>query len=320
MSFLGTIAVGAMAQAYNEDKAAKEAQVAEIQAMKRKWLFTTGMEKISNRRERRKEAQARVSNAVRLGFDRRAALVLETSGELDSVLTRINKLKEDTEKDVSSTGIRKMSQAIIENVPEDKIAQATQYALDLGAAEDMDAGKLIDVIFSATDDASLNKAIETVGGIPSGVPSPEMSPTGVNLIGLTELTPSKTKQVKSLIESRIAGIMGATALGEDTYQWTDPTSANIIIDKALDYYMDQRANPYLDVDLADITSQISNDVRTLVQSGVQLKDIADNFNFGMNPNEFEKTPLPKDPLTPPSATFDENSISIIDKNNLAAGG
>lgn len=320
MSFLGTIAAGAIAEAYNEDRAAKEAQVAEIQAMKRKWLFTTGMEKISNRRERRKEAQARVASAVRLGFDRRAALVLETSGELDSVLTRVNKLKEDPEKDVSRTGIKKMSQAIIENVPEDKIAQATQYALDLGAAEDMDAGKLIDVIFSATDDASLNKAIKTVGGISSGVPSPDMSPTGVNLIGLTELTPEKTKQVKGLIESRIAGIMGATALGEDTYQWTDPTSANIVIDKALEYYMQQRANPYLEMDLADITTQISNDVRTLVQSGVQLKDIANNFNFGMNPNEFEKIPKPNDAIVPPAATLDENNLSIIDQNNLATGG
>jgi len=89
MSFLGTIAVGAMAQAYNEDKAAKEAQVAEIQTAKRQWLFTTGMENIKNRRERRKAASARVSQAQRFGFSRKSAMALEMSGQLEFELEKL---------------------------------------------------------------------------------------------------------------------------------------------------------------------------------------------------------------------------------------
>ena len=35
-----------------------------------------------------KESSARISRAVRLGFDRNAAVVLESTGELEAIITR----------------------------------------------------------------------------------------------------------------------------------------------------------------------------------------------------------------------------------------
>ena len=130
-----------------------------------------------------KESSARISRAVRLGFDRNAAVVLESTGELEAIITRAQKLSDNPDKIYNGQFI-KMSRAILENVPEQKIAQAINYAFDLGAEESMDTAKLIDIVFSATDETSMAEAVDQVTNISSSR-GDGLDPLNVNVAGLT---------------------------------------------------------------------------------------------------------------------------------------
>jgi len=317
--FMPLIMAGAVAEAYNEDVAAKKAEVAQIKAVTRKYLLEEGISRLDTRKKALAESRKRISAATGLGFDKKAAIALEASGELPSVLTRLEKLREDPEKDISTSSVKKMSQAIVDNIPEDKLAEAMNYALDLGAAEEMTVEKLINTIFYSTDDS---EAFAAVSSISTGTGMPSIDPTGVNLIGLTEMTPEKTQKVRNLIEDRLKDSLGRS-LTETGYVWDNPTAANTIIENALDYYLTQRADPFLDKDLADVTSEISDKVQTLISENVPLNVIADQYDFSITPTEFEYTPPTvvvdpnTPPIAPPSSIVPSSSESIIDKNNLA---
>lgn len=310
------IVAGGLAKAYNDDVAEKKAKLAEIQAMTSKYLVEEGLSRIESRKKALQESRARISKATTLGFDKKAAIALESSGELGAVITRLDKLKEDPEKDISTSSIKKMSQAILDNVPEDKLAAAMEYAIDMGGAEEMTSEKLINAVFYASDPSEGFKAVSSIS---TGTGMPSMEPTGVNLIGLTELTPEKTQKVRNLIEDRLKDSLGRT-LTDTGYVWNNPTAANAIIEKALDYYIQQRADPFLDKDLADVTSDISDKVQTLISENVPLNIIADQYDFSIRPTEFDYTPPPQSPITPAGSETLTTPSSIIDKNNLAAGG
>ena len=307
MALMPLVIAGGMAKGYLEDVAEKKAKLAQIEAIKTEWLLNTGLAKIEKRREQRKAAQARISTATRLGFDEKAAIALEASGELSSVITRVEKLIEDPEKDVSTSSIKKMSQAILDNVPQDRLAKAVEYALDLGAAEEMTAEKLINTIFSTSDES---EKFAAVADISTETEMPSIKPTGINLIGLTDLSPEKTQKVRNLIEDRLKDSLGRT-LTKDGYVWDNPGAANTIIEKALTYYIEQRADPFLDKDLADITTDISDKVQYLIGEGIPLNTIADQYEFSLKPTEFDYTPTTSPtqqttPIAPPSSIIDEN--------------
>lgn len=101
MAFMPLVIAGGMAEAYNEDVAEKKAQVAAINAVKREWLFKTGMENIQKRRESLTASKARIAEAKRFGFSNKAAKALEMSGQLEfevgkvQTLIKNNKLSEN---------------------------------------------------------------------------------------------------------------------------------------------------------------------------------------------------------------------------------
>ena len=47
-------------------------------------------------------------------------------------------------------------------------------------------------------------------------------------------------------------------------------AAGRIIDKALDYYIQRKSDPLLSVDLADVTTDITNKVNSLLLGGADL--------------------------------------------------
>ena len=303
------------ARAYNEDVARKKELVAQLNNAKREWLFKTGISRIESLRKQRDEKLKRIGMAQNVGFDKEAAVVLEASGELSYILERVDDLRKDPDRDFSKAGVRKMSQAILDNVPEERVAQAMNYALEIGAVGDMDGEKLIDVIFSATDEEGLDKARDVLASIPTSVGGGGFGPVGVtNLSGLTQLTPEKAQSARKLIEDRLKGTL-ATSVNEDgNVVFDNPTAAGVIVNKAFNYYLEQRANPTIQSDVVDVTSDITDKVGSLIGSGVQLDDIASGYDFTMNPAEF-KAPAVTPP--PPGGGQNDNSTDateIIERN------
>ena len=89
MSFKNLMIAGGLAKAYNEEVAEQKAKVAEINAVKREWLFKTGLQNIQNRRETLKASRARISQAKRFGFSTKSARALEMSGQLEFEIDKV---------------------------------------------------------------------------------------------------------------------------------------------------------------------------------------------------------------------------------------
>jgi hypothetical protein len=63
------------------------------------------MSRIEARKEKAQKRAARVSTAVGFGLTEEAAAVLESSGDLDTLLVRLNKLQENPDKTISRSGM-----------------------------------------------------------------------------------------------------------------------------------------------------------------------------------------------------------------------
>ena len=306
--------LGGAAEALSEEIDAKKQRAADILLAQQKYLMESGIAKIKAIRDARKESEARVSKAVGFEFDRKAALALEMSGELEGIITRLTKLAEDPEKDINKQAIKKMSQAILESVPPEKLAQAMEYAIDSGAAEEVTAEKLINAIFSATTPEEIGEVANTVGDISGGEGLPSVGPFGLNLLSLTELGEERTQKARNLIEDRLKDSLGRT-LTPNGYVFDEPTEANRIIEKALDYYIERRRDPLLQVDIADVTSEISQKLDSLIQQNINLNTIANDYDFSMDPSDFNPNPQPTGPppngpsTVPPSSQSDEQTIN-----------
>ena len=306
------VMLGGAAAEYNKEVERKKQQAADILLAQQKYLMETGLQKFQAIKKSKKESQARISKAVSFGFDRKAALSLEMSGELDSVITRLTKLREDPDKKISKANVRKMSKAILENVPPEKLAQAMEYALDSGAGEEVTAEKLINAIFSATTPSEVGEAASMIGDI-SGESLPSVGPFGLNLVSLTDFRPEKKAQVKKLIEGQLAPLLGhggsTNQDGNTVYNWTNPMAAGRIINNALEYYSERRSDPFLEVDLADITTDITNKVNSLLLGGATLDQIATQYDFSTNTADFNIEPI---------STGNENENNISNTSNVIA--
>ena len=313
--------LGGAAAEYNKEVERKRQQAADILLAQQKYLMETGLQKFQAIKKSEKESKGRISKAVSFGFDRKAALSLEMSGELDSLITRLTKLREDPEKKISKANIKKMSKAILENVPPEKLSQAMEYALDSGAGEEVTAEKLINAIFSATTPSEVGEAASMVGDI-SGGSLPSVDPFGLNLVSLTEFRPDKKAQAKKLIEGQLAPLLGGGGstdqFGNTVYNWTNPMAAGRIINNALEYYTERRSDPFLEIDTADITDDITNKVNSLLLGGANLDQIATQYDFSTNTADFSIEPIDtgnennisntSTTLAPPSFIIDNNII------------
>jgi len=82
------------AKEYSEEMDAKKQQAADILLAQQKYLMESGIAKLTAIKKGRKESEARIDKAVSFHFDRKAALALEMSGQLEGTLTRLTKIQE----------------------------------------------------------------------------------------------------------------------------------------------------------------------------------------------------------------------------------
>ena len=267
-----------------------------------------------------KQKGARISKGVELGLDKEVAMIMEATGELSPFIVRAVKLSDDTEKNYSREAVNRINKVVLDNVSDEQLGKVMNYALEKGSGERMGMSEIIDIIYSATDKESLSKAVERTTKISSSS-SPRLDPFKLNFQSLTELDPVKREQVRKDITNTIAPYLGAQwDTNSGVYRFgKDETNSAVIVNKAIEYYFDQRNDPLLQRDLTDVKEDIEKDIRTLLDVNVTTEEIANNFEFGMDPSELVIKKDEKVPggLNPPSVELDK---TIIEKNNLATGG
>lgn len=316
------------AKAFSEEKDAQQEQARAILLAQQEYLMESGIAKLSAIKKGRKESQARIDKAKSFGFDSKAALALEMSGELDSVITRLTKIKEADGKDVDGQSVARMSQAILENVPPEKLAQAMEYAIDSGAAQEVTAEKLINAIFSATTPSEVGEAASMVGDISGGEGLPSIGPFGLNLLSLTETDPADDAKARDLLEGRISHLLGLkpgslpNSDGRMIYNYENQVAAGAIVDNAFQYYLQQMREPMNQKTGVQIQSDIVNSLKNLVMGENTLESIATQYDFSMNPSDFNPNPLPEPiPSQTPSDNIprppsEQSDDEILDDNNL----
>ena len=267
-----------------------------------------------------KQKGARISKGVELGLDKEVAMIMEATGELSPFIVRAVKLSDDPEKNYSKQAVNRINKVVLDNVSDEQLGKVMNYALEKGSGERMGMSEIIDIIYSATDKESLSKAVERTTKISSSS-SPRLDPFKLNFQSLTELDPVKREQVRKDITNTIAPYLGAQwDTNSGVYRFgKDETNSAVIVNKAIEYYIDQRNDPLLQRDLTDVKEDIEKDIRALLDVNVTTEEIANNFEFGMDPSELVIKKDEKVPggLNPPSVELDK---TIIEKNNLATGG
>jgi len=165
MALSPLIMAGGFAKAYNDDVEEKKAQVAEINAFKRKWLFETGMQNIQNRRAQRAEAAGRVTAAKQRGFSDKVAMALEKTGQLANVL---EETKDATK--IPPKYIEALSATVTKQLEKDQdLAEAVKKGLMSGSYTN-DSEMAMGLIDSMGDLDKLQeqylKTIPAGGGVP----------------------------------------------------------------------------------------------------------------------------------------------------------
>jgi len=282
------------AKAYNDDVAEKKKYLAELNNAKREWLFKTGLEKLESVRTESKAKAQRVGMAERYGFDREAALILEETGELTDILQRIT--KED--KTVDTEYVKTLSRAVVESVPADRVGQAVNYALDIDAQEKLTGDKLIDIIFSATDEEGFAKAAQTVAGIGSGAASRSMPRLGLNLEPLTQKSPVDSKQQYSFVSSMISPLLGAKLTDSGNWSFgSDETQKQAIVNSIYEAYTNRINDVFNKSSSEEIILELSSNLHSLISNELNTSDIL---------NVLDQKPL---------FDFDRSNPPIKDVNN-----
>ena len=122
MSFKNLMIAGGIAKAYNEEVAEKKAQVAEINAVKREYLFKTGMSNIQARRDALKASRQRISEAKKFGFSTKSARALEMSGQLEFEVGKVATLAKNGK--LSDTYVETLSAFLEDKVDGDEALAA----------------------------------------------------------------------------------------------------------------------------------------------------------------------------------------------------
>lgn len=254
--------------------------------------------RIEARKEKAQKRAARVSAGVGFGLTEEAAAVLESSGDLDTLLARLTKLQEDPDKTISRSGIERLSEAVVANLKPEKIASAMAYALDMGYAEDPTSDKLIEAIYANTQEdfeTALTPLLGAAAG--GGAASPDIDRFRVNPMALTSMDSTKTAKVQKQLEASLASQLGGTYNREtNNVVWQNPDAAGEIIQNAVEYFKVQISDPLIQKDEIDVYQEIFDKINFL--TGVtDLRDIAINYpTFEYNPQTIER-PLPADPNT-----------------------
>lgn len=261
--FMPLVMLGGAAEAYNEEVAQKKEQVAAIQAAKREWLFKTGMENIQARREARKAAVARVSEAKGFGFSSKAAMALEMSGQLEFEMDKIKKLIGNNK--LSETYVPTLVAFLEDKVDNDEdLAKALSKGLagdSLVTEEEQTLG-----LINALDDVNelQEQFLKTSKGSSTSIPAFQYTPTKGARIELSDMK-SIRAQLANTLNTIYADSFQVNQMGEVTFtQNADPDVQRLFND------------------LADKTKKLAEDPTNTFSPTTALNTVIDSIQNSQN--------------------------------------
>ncbi len=287
MSFGGLMLAAGMAEAYNEDVARKKELAADILASQTKYLMETGLSNIENLRKKKKEGGARVNNAERnWGFSRKAAIALESSGQLEFELEKLKGIGVDK---IAPNYIENLSKHLESQIDNDEdLAAAIVRGLqgDSFATEEEQALGLINAMGDLTE---LQKQfMKTTGDSRTLTPKLNYQSSKGAAITLPE-----RKSIQSQLATSLGTIFQSKFKRDDRgdvvhFQFDDPevqTMFNELTKKTIDL----KESPTTSFSAASALNAVIGSVQNA--GLVQPQAVLDNLDNALGNPQFDWTPF-----------------------------
>jgi hypothetical protein len=323
----------AMADYFDEKKAEKKDLEARDLARKDK-LISMILPELLDRRAKRdarfQAASSRIGTAVNYGMDQEAAAILEATGQLPTLVTRLEKLDQNPEKKISSSALRQLSEGLIRDLAPEKIAAAMDYAIGNDFLDAPSTTKYIEALYASSSDDIMATAAELESGSGRRAPRPNIGRIDFNELALTEQDPKKRATMVKILSTNLSPHLGGTASVNETGQtittWLKPAEAQKVIQNATDYFIAQSSDVFntkseIEIleDIYDLTGGYiasTNDIEKVAQIdfGTPLAEITTTIN-PITPTGNPEQDLQVSPLIPTDETDDD-----IINNNIRPRG
>ena len=268
------VAAGAADQ-FVKIQEANRAYVRDMQEKYRVHLATSGLDKLQKLREGRAESLANIRKAQSFGFTEEAAILLESSGQLEDQIEKISKL---SNTEINKAAIGAISQSVIDRVtPEYREAVMTEFLnrgvdIDINDLED----RFLQSIFSVAD-GSIEKATKIISEIPSGS-LPMIDPFNISFRGAENLSLSDQNTLDTLVQKEIIeNFDGKFVIDDQTqrprYVGDNEAEVNRITNELKQQYRTAYSNPDFLNDPQQIITGVGKNIKEQIDSGIAPSDI-----------------------------------------------
>lgn len=233
------------------------------------------MERVAKRDAAASAKAGRVMAGTRAGLTQETAALLEATGELEGILEKISKGKPN------KAAIEKLNN-LTKDVPKERLAKAMNYAFDIGFDKDATTAKYIEVIYAATDEEFLKKATE-LAGMAQPSSRPNINPYGVRVGAVEEIDTTELNRARTTVERTLAPILGVRYDAQLGMQTENNPEAGVIVNNAMEYYIQRRSDPFVSDDPMGIISEITDKVEAGRQAlGTDQADLSGMLDFNMS--------------------------------------
>tara|TARA_A100000171_G_C2114810_1_gene137223 strand:+ start:373 stop:1368 length:996 start_codon:yes stop_codon:yes gene_type:complete len=289
-----------------EDRGERRAEFMAALLEKRKnTVIPTLVERLNAEKEDLAERRERVQQAMVLGLTKKASAVLESSGALELELDRLKKLNEKGE--LNREALKKISQQIVESVPEEKVADALDYVIkgdltftDMPSQNDT----LIAAMYNATTVDEFTQAYTKAITPLQKSTVKRIQPFDYTTRGADVITPSESSSARTTIAKSIAQTLGVGIIPDANgnflkFQGKDEDAAQTVLNNAYDMYENLYESPTYFDSPTKIINDINTRINVLRQQGQEVKEIARNPTFDTSITIEVEPPDPNQSLNNP---------------------
>ena len=301
----------------SEKENALKDRIAALNDRKREWIFQSYMTGTAERKKSVKARASMIKQAVRDGFSKESAMLLEASGELGDHLSRIVDLKKKGE--FNRERVVRMDTLVMESLAgrSDEEKTAAQRYLREGGFNYQDESQFqdefVNAIFSANPE-SLQKATEIYSNVmSSGGGGLDFGPTGLSTRSLGDYDISMRSGINKLIEDKVEGIFGSSTFVRDGNTTTligenGPKAQELLNEMSL-VVRNQYYDPNQGGDWKDVIDIMAMNLSSQREAGLKVREFKVST---VNPIDFKKTL--------PNASNNNNNNDDDSENPPVAGG
>ena len=260
----------------------------ELLEKRKNTVIPTLVERLNAEKEDLAERRERVQQAMVLGLSKKAAAVLESSGALELELDRLKDLNKKGELNREALG--KISEQIINAVPEEKVADALDYVIksdltftDMPSQNDT----LIAAMYNATTVDEFTQAYaKAITPLQKSIVK-RIQPFDYTTRGADIITPSERSSIQTTIAKSIADTLGVSIITDDSgnfsrFQGEDSDSAQTVLNNAYDMYENLYESPTYFNAPTKIINDINTRINVLRGNDQTIDQIARNPTFDTN--------------------------------------